>query len=412
MQRVFHPDLALLQFGFGGGTYLDERHTSAQASRTLVEFFPVVIALGGFTFLVDDGNPVLNRAGVARAVDQCGAVLAHLGAFGTTQICQGQLAQAQAHGVADHLATGQNRHILQHGLTLRTEPGGLDGAGLDGAPDVVDDQSGQRVAVQVFGNHQQGLTGLDHLFEQGQQIFQRRQPAFAQQDAHIVQHRAQAFGVVDEVRRQVAIAKLQALHHVEHTHQARAVFDRDGPFAAHLVDGAGHQFTNRSVVVGRDGGHMRNVLRVGAGLGHALEFGHHGFNRSLDAALEVHRVHATRQIAQAFVHHAVRQHGGGGGAVTGHLAGAHGHLAQQLRPHVFKRVFQVNGLGHQHARVHDLGRAPFALQNHGAPARPHRHLDGFGQSIDAPANFVAGFVVKHQVFGFHRLTFPCGEWLG
>ena len=103
----------------------------------------------------------------------------------------------------------------------------------------------------------------------------------------------------------------------------------------------------------------------------------------LDAALQVHRVHAAGQVAHAFVDHRVRQHGGGGGAVAGHLAGARGDLAQQLRAHVLEAVLELDRLGHQHARVDDLRRAEVALEDHGAPARAQRDLDRIGQHVDA-----------------------------
>ena len=151
---------------------------------------------------------------------------------------------------------------------------------------------------------------------------------------------------------------------------------------------------------------------VAQGLAMLLELGHHGLDGQLDAALEVHRVHAAGQVAQAFLDHAVRQHGGGGGAVAGHLAGARGHLAQQLRAHVLEPVFQLDRLGHQHAGIHDLRRAEVALQNDGAPARPQRDLDGLGQRVDAAADLVAGGVVEEELLGGHVAALACCEDAG
>ena len=147
---------------------------------------------------------------------------------------------------------------------------------------------------------------------------------------------------------------------------------------------------------------MRHVLPGGAGLGHAVQLGHHGFDGALDAALEVHRVHATGQVAQPFMDHARRQHGGGGGAIARHFAGACGHLAQQMRAHVLERVFQFHRPRHQHARVDDLRRPELAVQDHGAPARPHGHLHRFGQCVRPAADLVAGGIVEQQGAGFHR----------
>ena len=58
-------------------------------------------------------------------------------------------------------------------------------------------------------------------------------------------------------------------------------------------------------------------------------------------------------------------------------------------------------LGHQHAGVDDLGRAEVALQDHGAPARPERDLDGVGQDVDPAPDLVARGFVKDELFGGH-----------
>ena len=67
---------------------------------------------------------------------------------------------------ADDLATGEDRDVLQHGLAAVTEARSLDGDGLEGATDLVDHQGGQGFALDVLGDDQQRLTGLDDLLQQ------------------------------------------------------------------------------------------------------------------------------------------------------------------------------------------------------------------------------------------------------
>ena len=87
----------------------------------------------------------------------------------------------------DDRATGEHGNVLQHGFAPIAETGSLHRTGLDRAAHGVDDQRGQGVTVDVFGNHQQRLPALDHLFQQGQQILQGRQALVAQQDQHAVE---------------------------------------------------------------------------------------------------------------------------------------------------------------------------------------------------------------------------------
>ncbi len=52
--------------------------------------------------------------------------------------------------VGDHLTTGQDRDVLQHGLATVAEARSLDGSDLQAATQLVDDQRGQSLAFDVF----------------------------------------------------------------------------------------------------------------------------------------------------------------------------------------------------------------------------------------------------------------------
>src|SRR3546814_4021709 len=68
----------------------------------------------------------------------------------------------------------------------------------------------------------------------------------------------------------------------------------------------------------------------------------------VDAALQIHRVHAGGHRLHAFAHDGVGQHGRGGGAVAGDVAGPGGHLAHHLGAHVLELVLQLDVLGDGH----------------------------------------------------------------
>src|SRR4051812_31168397 len=85
------------------------------------------------------------------------------------------------------------------------------------------------------------------------------------------------------------------------------------------------------------------LLRAG------FEFLHHGIDGLVDAALEVHRVHAGGNRFGALAHNRLGQHGGGGGAVPGDVAALAGDLAHHLRAHVLELVSQLDLLGDGHA---------------------------------------------------------------
>ena len=60
----------------------------------------------------------------------------------------------------DDLATGEDRDVLQHRLAAVAEGRGLDGGRVERAADLVHDQRGQRLALDVLGQDEQRLAGL------------------------------------------------------------------------------------------------------------------------------------------------------------------------------------------------------------------------------------------------------------
>ena len=73
-----------------------------------------------------------------------------------------------------NVAAGANPMSLKRGIEAGVEAAvaearGLDGDGLERATDLVEHQGRERLALDVFGNDQQRLTGLHHRLEDRQQ---------------------------------------------------------------------------------------------------------------------------------------------------------------------------------------------------------------------------------------------------
>ncbi len=58
------------------------------------------------------------------------------------------------------MAAGQDGDVAQHFLAAVTEAWGLDGESVERAPQLVDDESGQRLAVDVLGDDDEVLGDL------------------------------------------------------------------------------------------------------------------------------------------------------------------------------------------------------------------------------------------------------------
>ena len=67
-------------------------------------------------------------------------------------------------------SAGQDGDILQHLLAAVAEAGRLDAHHVQGAPQTVDHQGAEGLALHVLGDDEQLLTGLQHLLQQGQDV--------------------------------------------------------------------------------------------------------------------------------------------------------------------------------------------------------------------------------------------------
>ena len=221
------------------------------------------------------------------------------------------------------------------------------------------------------------------------------------QDEGVVQLGDHLVGVGDEIGRDIAAVELHAFHDVQLGGQALGFLDRDHAFIADLGHGLGDHVAHFLVAIGRDRADLADLL-VGLDLlGALLEVGHDGFHRLLDAALQVHRVHAGRDRLGALAHDGAGQHGGGGGAVAGHVIGLGGDFAHHLRAHILELVGQFDFLGHGHAVLGGAGSAEALVHHDIAALGAQRHLHGVGQDVDAAQHLLAGIGAEFHVFGCH-----------
>src|SRR5207245_11691979 len=104
--------------------------------------------------------------------------------------------------------------------------------------------------------------------------------------------------------------------------------------------------------------------------GELLDLFDHGVDGLLDADLELHRVGARGDVAEALADHGLSEKRRRGGAVTGHVVGLRRHLAQQLRAGVLHGVLELD-LAHDGDTVVGHGRgAELLLKNYVAALGP------------------------------------------
>ncbi len=117
----------------------------------------------------------------------------------STEIVELEVLELDPEVLGDRLAAGEDRDVLQHGLAAVAEAGGLDGSDLQRAAQLVDDERGERLALDVLGHDQQRLAELGDLLEQWQQVLHAGDLLLVNQDQGVLEHALHALGVGHEV---------------------------------------------------------------------------------------------------------------------------------------------------------------------------------------------------------------------
>ncbi len=207
--------------------------------------------------------------------------------------------------------------------------------------------------------------------------------------------------VVDEVRGEIATIELHAFDDIKFVGQRLAVLNSNDAFLANLFHGIGDDFADVSIGIGGNGTYLGDFLGRRTRLGKRLQFGNGSDDRLVDAALQIHRVHAGGNILHAFADNRLGQHGGSSGAVTGDIGGLGSNFLDHLGAHVGELVFQFDFLGDRNAVLGDGRGAVGALNYDIAAFRAKGNLDRVSQDIDALDHAGAGGITEFDFFCSH-----------
>ena len=223
------------------------------------------------------------------------------------------------------------------------------------------------------------------------------------QNVRISQLDGHLFRVGDEVGRQVAAVELHAFDNVQLEVETLGLFHGDDAFLADLFHGFGDLLADFLVAIGRDDADLGHFGRTGNRLRARLDVLDNLGDGEIDAALQVHRVHAGGNRLHAFAHDGLGQDGRGGGAVTGDVVGLRSDFADHLGAHILELVLQFDFLGDADAVLGDAGGAEALVDDDVAALRAQGHLDRVGQDVDAAQDALTSVTRKLYVLRCHDL---------
>src|SRR5713226_812871 len=388
---VFDASLLLFHFGLGRGTNFDHGHATDQLRQPFLQLLAVVVAGRLLDLAANFFYPAFDLVVLALAFDQGGVVLVHGDLLGLAEVGHLDVLQLDAEVFGDGLAAGEGGDVLQHGFAAIAEAGRLDGADLQRATELVDDQGGQRFALDVLSDDEQRYAALGDLLQQREHILHGADFLFVDEDVGIFQRRFHALRVGHEVRRQVAAVKLHAFDDFELSLEGLGLFHGDDAVLADLLHRLGNDVAGDGL-----GQLVEFAFAALAGLGVDGAANHR--NRFLDAPLHGHGVGAGRDRLHAFAIDGLRQNGGGGGAIASDVGSLGSDFTHHLRANVLQPIFQFDFFCHGHAVLGNGRRSEFLLNHNIAAFGAESHLHRVGQNINAAENRLPRFLSLYDLF--------------
>ena len=159
-------------------------------------------------------DPSFNLALLAFAVNNGRAFFVRHHPAGPAQHRQSHAVQFFAGFLGNDFPAGQNSDVLKHFLSAVAKTRGLNGQRVKGAAKFVDNQSGQRFAVNVFGDDDHFLfAALGHRFQNRHDLGHGGDLFVGDQNVGIVIFGDHFFGVGHQISRDIAFVKLHAFYH-------------------------------------------------------------------------------------------------------------------------------------------------------------------------------------------------------
>ncbi len=338
---------------------------------------------------------------LAGAVDDRGVLLLDPHLLGLAEHVERDILELDAEIFGDELTAGEDGDVLEHRLAAIAEARCLDRRHLEATAQLVDNERGKRLALDILGDDEERPAGLHHRLKDGKHGLQARQLLLVQEDVGVLELGQHLLGVGDEVRRDVAAVELHAFDDIELAFERLRLFDGDDALVADLLHRLGDHLADLVLAVGGDRADLADLVVGRDLLGTLLHVLDHRFHGDVDAALQIHRVEARGHGPHALAHDRLGENGGGGGAVAGEVVGLARHLAQHLRAHVLELVGELDLLGDGDAVLGDARRAERLVEHDIAALGAQRHLDGVGENVDAAQQPVARIGMKLYFLSCH-----------
>ena len=272
-------------------------------------------------------------------VDDSCIVLVDSNLVSRTQHIQSSLLQLQALLLRDNNTASQYCDILQHGLATVTEARSLHSTNLQTATQTVNNQSSQSLRINILSDNQQRTTTLSSRLENWQELLQVRNLLIIKKDVWVIHYTLHLVCISHEVTAQITTVKLHTLNNTDVGITALALLDSDDTILRNLAHCVSQEFTNLSIIVGRNGSNLLNLIIVVVYLlSMFLDEGNNSSYSLVNTTLQVHWVCTCSNVLQALCYDSLSQDSSSCCTITGIITSLAGNALNKLSTSIFEFI--------------------------------------------------------------------------
>ena len=405
VESIVDAILLLLHRSLGRSADLDERDTAGELGETLLELLAVVVGGSLLDLLLDELNAGLDISALAETLDDRRIVLVDDDLLGAAEHINRDGLELDADVFADELAAREDGDILEDGLAAVTEAGSLDGADLERAAELVDDESRESFALDILGDDHERTAGLGDALEERKHILEVGDLLLEKENEGILKLALHALGSGDEVRREVTLVELHALDDIESGLERLGLFDGDRAVLADLVHRVGDHLADLGVAVGGDRGNLGDLIGRLDLLGELGDRLGNGGGSLVDTVLKGHSVRAGGEVLKTFTVNSLGEERRRRRAVAGYVVRLGGDFLNHLSAHVLEGIGKLDFLSYGNTVLGDLGRAELLVDDDVTAGRTESRSYGTRELLDTGENLLTSFCIKLNLLSHFFLPF-------
>ena len=353
-QSILHTHLGFLHLGLGSSADTDHSYAAGQLGQSLLQFLFIELGSGLFQLCLDLCNTILDILGGAKSVYDDGVLLGDLYALCTAELLHGRFLQVQAELIGDDRAACQDRDILQHFFSSVAITGGLYTDNSEGSAQLVDDQCGKGLTLDILSNDEKLCAALYDLLKDRQDFLDAADLLIGDQDVGILHLRFHLLHIGAHISGNVTAVELHTFYQVELGVHGLGLFDGDDTVSGDLLHCLSDHLTD-FVAAGGDRCYTCDLVLAGNGLAHSGNCFYCSIRRFLHTAAKYDGIRTCCQVLHALVYHSLCKNSRCRGAVTGNIVGLGSNFLDQLCAHVLERIGKLDLFCDGHAVIGDQG---------------------------------------------------------